>query len=133
MTVRKITSFTAALAMAATAIGVAAPAQARDHGRYDHRYEQRSDRYDRYGRYDARDRYDYGRAGYRDQYRNDYRYRGQRCSDGATGTVLGAIAGGLIGNSAAGRNGDKTAGTIIGGAIGAVAGRAIDKGSDGCR
>lgn len=50
-----------------------------------------------------------------------------------TGTILGAIAGGLIGNSVAGRHGDKTAGVIIGGAVGAVAGRAIDKGGNNCR
>ena len=43
-----------------------------------------------------------------------------------------AIAGGLAGHEIAGR-GDKTVGTIIGGAVGAIAGRAIDKGNDGCR
>lgn len=64
-------------------------------------------------------------------YRGDNRYRCRR-SDGATGTIIGAIAGGLIGNSVAGRRGDRTAGTIIGGAVGAVAGRAIDKGNSGC-
>ncbi|VAV96601.1 hypothetical protein MNBD_ALPHA04-174, partial [hydrothermal vent metagenome] len=42
------------------------------------------------------------------------------------GTIIGAIAGGLLGNEVA-RRGDKTVGTIIGGAAGALAGRAIDR------
>lgn len=91
----------------------------------DRRYEDR-----RYGqRYDNR-RYD-------DRRYNDRRYnvRGQgRCYDeGKGGTVIGAIAGGLLGNSVAGY-GDKLLGTVIGGGVGAVAGRAIDR-SDGrdCR
>ncbi|MBN8806588.1 MAG: glycine zipper 2TM domain-containing protein, partial [Sphingopyxis terrae] len=46
--------------------------------------------------------------------------------------IIGAIAGGLAGHEIAGR-GDRTVGTIIGGAVGAIAGRAIDKGNDGCR
>lgn len=114
-----------ALALTATTVGAVAPAQARDHGRHNgwgdrDRYER-----DRYGRdYDSRVRY---------QTDNRY-YRDDRCrSDGAAGTIIGAIAGGLIGNSVAGRHGDKTAGTIIGGAVGAIAGRAIDKGDDRCR
>ncbi|WP_343202904.1 glycine zipper 2TM domain-containing protein [Stenotrophomonas maltophilia] len=44
---------------------------------------------------------------------------------------MGAIAGGLLDNEVA-RRGDKTEGTIIGGAVGALAGRAIDR-SDGRR
>jgi uncharacterized protein YcfJ len=40
--------------------------------------------------------------------------------------VIGAIAGGLLGNSIAGY-GDRTAGTIIGAGVGALAGRAIDR------
>jgi hypothetical protein len=42
------------------------------------------------------------------------------------------VAGGLAGHEIAGR-GDRAVGTIIGGALGALAGRAIDKGNDGCR
>jgi len=57
-------------------------------------------------------------------------YNQGRCYDeGKGGTVIGAIAGGLLGNTVAGR-GDRLLGTVIGGGIGAVAGRAIDK-SDG--
>jgi Glycine zipper 2TM domain len=70
----------------------------------------------------------YQREGYRD--RGDERaYYGQRhrCrSEGSTGTIIGAIAGGLLGNSVAGY-GDRAAGTIIGGVGGALAGRAIDR------
>ena len=40
--------------------------------------------------------------------------------------MIGAIAGGLLGNSVAGY-GDRTAGTIIGAGVGALAGRAIDR------
>ncbi len=61
--------------------------------------------------------------------------RGQaRCYDeGKGGTVIGAIAGGLLGNQVAGR-GDGLLGAVLGGGVGALAGRAIDK-SDGrpCR
>ena len=75
-----------------------------DRGYYDRGYDAR--RYD--NRYDAR----------------RYQYRDRRCSNGGTGTVLGAIAGGLVGN-AADRGG--MGGTLIGGVAGALAGRAIDK------
>lgn len=120
------------LGAAATMLGAvalpAAPASAQSYrdGYYGQRYD---------GRYD--------RARYRD-YRNDrgYAYRGRynnnrydRCKDGDGGTVIGAIAGGLLGNQVVGRGGDRLLGTVLGGAVGAVAGRAIDR-SDaprGCR
>jgi hypothetical protein len=132
MTISKFFSLTAAATMVVTSLGVAAPASARDHG------------YDRYGngRYE-RDYRGYQRDDYRDYRRNDYRdaryqnnYRGNyRCNnDGTTGTIIGAIAGGLIGHEAVGRRGDRTTGTIVGGAVGAIAGRAIDKGGNNyCR
>lgn len=160
-------SLTASLALALTALGATAPAQAHDHGfdRADH-WRQDDAGYGRYRdedrgygwrgddqrRYDERSRYGTrydvsyrsyqaypgpaypGYAAYRGRpaYRGDYRYSDCH-NDGATGTIVGAIAGGLIGHSAAGRHGDHTAGTIIGGAIGAIAGRAIDKSGDRCR
>jgi len=141
MTARTFKKLSIALALAATTAGAVAPAQAdrgnhygwSNHDRYDERY----DRYERGDRYDGDRNYDrYGRD-VRVQYRGDNRsyrddYRCQR-SDGAAGTILGAIAGGLIGSSVAGRHGDKTAGVIIGGAVGAVAGRAIDKNGNNCR
>lgn len=60
-----------------------------------------------------------------------YRYNDGRCRDqGTGGTIIGAIAGGLLGNALVGRRGDNTAGTIAGAGVGALAGRSIDR-SDG--
>lgn len=60
----------------------------------------------------------------------DNGYRGgrgyYRCRTSGRGTVLGAIAGGLIGNAASSRY-DRGAGTVIGAGIGAVAGTAIER------
>lgn len=123
----------AAAAITFATFGMATPAMARDHyGRYERGDYYRD--YDHYRDYRRGDPYDYRRGGYyRDQarhYRGDRPYRCRR--DGTTGTIIGAIAGGLIGNSVAGRRGDRTAGTIIGGAVGALAGNAIDKSDDRC-
>lgn len=75
----------------------------------------------------------YARRNRNDRYRSDpYRqetrydrgthYYGRDCGNNATGTVLGAIAGGLIGNSAGRGNG----GAVLGGVIlGGLAGNAI--------
>jgi len=54
------------------------------------------------------------------------RDRAARCDRGDGGTIIGAIAGGLLGNAAAGR-GDRGAGTIVGAGVGALAGRALDR------
>lgn len=73
----------------------------------------------------------YGRA-YNYRYDNRH-YRYGRCRDsGTTGTILGAVAGGLLGreidrNSSRYRRSDGTTGLIVGGALGALAGRAIDR------
>lgn len=79
------------------------------------------------GRYYRGDRY-YGNRGYYGG-RGNY-YRG-RCRDSGTGgTIIGAIAGGLLGHEVAqGRynRGDGTAGAVVGAGIGALAGRAIDR------
>jgi uncharacterized protein YcfJ len=124
----KIVISTAIALSALTAFPAAAEAQSYRGGYYDNsgnyyraydrRYDQRYDQryYDQ--RYDRR----YSQRQYDRRYRNHY---GQRCS-GSTGTILGAIAGGLIGREVAGR-GDRTVGTIIGGAAGALAGRSIDR------
>jgi hypothetical protein len=57
-------------------------------------------------------------------------YRG-RCRDkGTGGTIIGAIAGGLLGHEIGnGRydRGDGTTGAIVGAGVGALAGRAIDR------
>ncbi|TCP35999.1 glycine zipper 2TM domain-containing protein [Sphingomonas sp. BK235] len=107
-----------ALAGAALAMGTAAivPATA-DAQRY---YGSRYDRDYRDGRYDRGYR-DYDRRG---DYRR-YNYN-RRCSNGTTGTVVGAIAGGLLGRTIDSR-GDRTLGTVLGGVGGAVAGNAIEK------
>ncbi|MGB5076480.1 MAG: glycine zipper 2TM domain-containing protein [Sphingorhabdus sp.] len=108
-----------ALVLAATAITgfSAAPAMAR-HGDDDgYRYS----RDDRSYRQDRR------------EYRRDRYYRNNsRCDRGTGGTVIGAVAGGLLGNEVA-RRGNRTEGTIIGAAVGALAGRAIDKSDSNCR
>jgi len=124
----KLTLVGAAFAMGATALAVpAAPAQAASftavssaasYYGYDQRY--RGDR-----------RYNNNR-----NYRNDRRYynNNQRCKDGDGGTVIGAVAGGLLGHTVAGR-GDRTLGAVLGAGVGALAGRAIDRSDppQGCR
>jgi hypothetical protein len=67
--------------------------------------------------------------------RNDEVYRGGdgryycRRSDGTTGTVIGAIGGGLAGNLLGGG----TLGTLLGAGGGALVGRSIDRGHVKCR
>ena len=102
----------AALAMGAAALIPASPAAAQSYhrddrggGRY---YHQGYDRHDDYRRDDRRG------------------YRHRRCDDGTGGTILGAIAGGLLGNAVSGY-GDRIAGTVVGAGAGALAGRAIDR------
>lgn len=113
---KKIALSTAVAVSALTAMPAAAEAQSR-YGYYDTNHNGRYDRYDR--RYDNR-RY-YNQRRYSQRYGN---YYGRRCSSGSTGTIIGAIAGGLLGREVAGR-GDRTVGTIIGGAAGALIGREI--------
>lgn len=48
------------------------------------------------------------------------------CQKRTTGTVVGAVAGGLLGNVVAGR-GDRTEGTLIGAAVGGLAGNQLSK------
>lgn len=112
---KKLSLIGAALAMTGTAIVPASQAAAQS------RYEYRDGR--------GYDRGYYGDRGYRQYDRRDRRYnyrnRDRRC-DSSQGTVIGAIAGGLLGNGVAGR-GDRTLGAIIGGAAGALAGREIDR------
>jgi len=121
----------AAAAFALTAGGIAAtPASAQYYGgsRYDNAYNDAyRDGYNRGPSYHYEDRGGYydGR-GYNDGRGYDRRrYRSNQCSS-ATGTILGAIAGGLLGNGIAGR-GDRGLGTVLGAGAGALAGRAIDQ------
>jgi hypothetical protein len=94
----------------------------------------------------ARDRDGYPRAGsgrngyardgyYRDRpppppHRAPYRERRERCDHGSAGTILGAIAGGLLGNAATGRHGNHAAGTLAGAGAGALIGNAADRDCD---
>lgn len=61
----------------------------------------------------------------------DGRYYCRR-SDGTTGLVVGAIAGGILGNVIA-PGGSETLGTILGALAGGIAGREIDRGDLKCR
>jgi hypothetical protein len=107
----------AALALTAGAVVPLAPAQAQRYG-YDQSYRDGNG----YSGYDRSYRgYDRSYRGYD----RSYRAR-QKCNDGDGGTIVGAIAGGLLGNGIAGR-GDRTLGTILGAGVGALAGRAIDR------
>jgi hypothetical protein len=127
---KKLSIVGAALAMTATALVPATPAAAQ---RYEREY--RGDRYEDGYRDHDRGYRDYDR-GYRDDRRYSSRraYRGYnrsyraRCNND-TGTVVGAIAGGLLGNTVAGR-GDRLLGTVLGAGAGALAGRAIDRSDD---
>ena len=122
--VRNLKKGIGALVLAATAVTgfSATPALAR-HGN-DDGYYSRGDRHERY------DRREYRRG---DRYYRNNAYRGNaRCDKGTGGTIIGAVAGGLLGNEVA-RRGNKTEGSIIGAAVGALAGRAIDKSDSNCR
>jgi len=133
--------FIQAIAAASVALtGIAAtPALARDHYRpgdyygrgFDNRFDDRG--YRGGGFYDGR--------GYRDRGfyadRRDYRRNFRQCrrNNGTTGTIIGAIAGGLLGREVGrgGRYNDpSTTGLILGAGAGALAGRAIDRNGN-CR
>ena len=120
---KKLSLAGAALAMGFTALVPTAPAVAQSRHYYgDRHYDRGYDRgFDR--RYDR----GYDRRSYRGNDRRYYNNRNyRRCDNGDGGTVIGALAGGLLGNQVAGR-GDRLLGTVLGGAVGAVAGRAIDR------
>ena len=144
--------FILAAALAATLLPSVAmadpPPWAPAHGRRAHDRDDRRDwnHYD-YNRPDAR----YGRSYdparyYRDgrYYRerrlslNDRIYRGNdgryycRRSDGTTGLIIGAVAGGLLGH-ALDKGRSSTLGTILGAGGGALIGRSIDRGEVKCR
>ncbi|WP_343526548.1 glycine zipper 2TM domain-containing protein [Sphingomonas sp.] len=98
------------LTLTATALamigGAVLPATAADA----QRYRGRAHQYDR---------------GYHDGARDEY--RAQKCRrSGTTGTIVGAIAGGLLGRTVD-TEGDRTLGTLVGGGAGALAGRAIER------
>lgn len=115
-------SFGVGVTLAVMSLSVSAPAQAR-HDRHGGYYEAGYRDY-----YDNDDYYSNGR-----DYRRDRYYRGSRCSKGTGGTIIGAVAGGLLGREVVRRGGDRTAGAIIGAGAGALAGRALDKSSSSRR
>ena len=112
--IRKLSLAAAALAMGSTAL-VPAAADAQRYG----------DRHGRAYRQAYRDGYNHGPRSYRG---GDYRYdRGsRRCNNGTTGTIVGAIAGGLLGRTIDTR-GDRALGTVLGAGAGALAGNAVEK------
>lgn len=125
-----ITKLASTLVAASVVLIPATPAMARNHyndrqyGYDDGRYYNNGANYEN-RRYNNRG---YDNGGYYNQ-SNRY-YSDNRCKNSGTGgTIIGAIAGGLLGREVIGRRGDKTVGTIVGAGVGALAGRAIDKSS----
>ena len=77
----------------------------------------------------ARERHWHG-DGHHHSKKHHNRRHASRCRDkGTGGLVIGGIAGGLLGHEVAG---DKTAGAIVGGGLGALAGRHIDRKNGRC-
>jgi outer membrane lipoprotein SlyB len=110
---------------------IAGPAPAAAQHRGDHyRWDG-----DRNSKWDPADHYRSGKYRERRLSKNDRVYRGRdgryycRRNDGSTGLVIGAIAGGLLGNAIGG----DTLSTLIGGGGGALLGRSIDRGKVRCR
>jgi len=128
---KKLSLIGASLAMGAATLIPATPAMAQNgyYRDYDGGREYRGDRAYRGDRYER----GYRNRGYRGDRRNYRGYRDNCRRDGTAGTIIGAIAGGLLGHEVVGRRGDKTAGTIVGAGVGALAGRAIDKSDSRCR
>lgn len=107
------------------------PPWAPAHGRRAHdreRHEERDYRYDRYGRYAQPVPLRYNDRIWRGA---DNRYYCRR-DNGTTGLIIGGAVGALVGRSLD-RGRDRTVGTIIGAAGGALLGREIDRGSLRCR
>lgn len=142
--IKKLGLIGAAIATVATGTVAAAPAQAQYYGGNGYSRGYYGNSYNRgyYGNGYNGGRYygnGYANRSYGNYYgnrayygRNGYSY-GYRChSSGTTGTVLGAIVGGLLGDAAVGRRGDGTAGAIVGAGVGALAGRAIERNGNGC-
>ena len=99
------------------------PPWAPAHGRRHHERYDNGDNYQRqYQRTDNGINYWRG---------DDGRYYCRR-SNGTTGLLIGAIAGGLLGR-AIDQGGDRSTGTILGAAAGALLGRSVDRGQTRCR
>lgn len=91
-----------------------------------------------YDRYDRQDRSRYSRYYDRRGYYNGPTWRGRdgryhcRRSNGTTGLIIGGAAGALAGRAIDTR-GERTTGTILGAVAGALIGRQIDRGGNRCR
>ena len=113
----------AALALGTSALVPTASADAQRYGgpryeraygnAYNDGYNRRDDRYDR-------------RAAYNRSYRERRGYNSCQRNSGGTGTIVGAIAGGLLGRTIDTR-GDRTIGTLGGAVLGGLAGRAVER------
>lgn len=125
------TKLTTAL-IATLGLGLAAPAAAQWHepvqqagwnGGYDGGYQ---------GGYYDDGRYD--NTGWNGNRRNGWNGNDGYCrrSSGTTGTIVGAVAGGVIGNQVAKRR-DKTVATVAGAVVGGLLGRSIARGRTVCR
>jgi hypothetical protein len=143
--------FIISAALAALIVPAASPALAQRHDRQDRRDNdrgrdewRRGTNYDwnrpdpRYGSYDASRYYRQGNYSERRLGRNDRVYRGGdgryycRRSDGTTGLIIGALAGGLLGNALDGGR-SSTLGTLLGAGGGALLGKSVDRGNVRCR
>ena len=114
----------------ALTVGLGAPVAALAQPNYDYRWHG-----DHNSRWDPSQHYHGGYYRERRLGRYDRVYRGRdgryycRRSDGTTGLVVGAIAGGLLGNAIGG----DTLGTLLGAGGGALVGQSIDRGNYRCR
>jgi uncharacterized protein YcfJ len=119
------------LALSAAALLLPAQAFARHHHYRHNNYRT----VERVQIYDTRGRYVHPHR----LYRNSHIWRGRdgqyycRRDNGTTGLVIGAAAGGLLGNELARGSGDRTLATIIGAVGGGLLGQQVDKGDLQCR
>ncbi len=93
---------------------------------YDARYGNGA--YDRY--YGGPDRY-YGASADQAERREERQCHREKSNNAAAGTILGGIAGAVIGSNVA-KGGGRTGGAIIGGVGGAALGNTIAKNSTNC-
>jgi len=105
--------------------------QGRGYGAYGNRGYYNNNGYDRSYRRDYENRGYYPNGGYGDGNYGRPRVTYRCHNDGSTGAIIGALAGGLLGNGIAGR-GDRTLGTVLGAGGGALAGRAIERSGNRC-
>jgi len=120
----------AATLAAMIALPVSLPTEAAAQRRGDYRWQG-----DRNNGWDPSRHYHAGRYRERRLGRDDRIYRGGdgryycRRNDGTTGLVIGALAGGLLGNAVGGN----TLSTLLGEGGGALLGQSIDRGNVRCR